>query len=164
MSMLDSDRRSPVKHSGFRLFKRKKVKKVPKPPGLMKLPDSAISARTRRGSRHIAISIPIEFDHPDIPKVPHRSNQRNALTTARKDLKSQHPDAVVVLKPMIHQPTKLSPLAEVHEATSPPILTKAGERKRDSRNSRSNYTVISEGSPSTVEPPKSQKSRFILEE
>ncbi|KAI0838251.1 hypothetical protein F5Y06DRAFT_53326 [Hypoxylon sp. FL0890] len=49
----------------FKAFrKRKKAKKKRKPP-LIKLPDSAVSARTIDGHRYIAISIPINYSHSD---------------------------------------------------------------------------------------------------
>lgn len=57
------------KHKRFSLwpFKRKSKTAVKKlnggTPGAIKLPDSAVAGRTTGGYRHIAISIPIEFDH-----------------------------------------------------------------------------------------------------
>lgn len=48
-----------LKRSAYNLFGKGKKKKS-KTPRLMRLPDSAVAARTREGARHIAISIPIE--------------------------------------------------------------------------------------------------------
>lgn len=155
MSIPDSHVNSD-KHSSFRLFKRKKTKQT-KLPTLLQLPDSAISARTMRGSRYIAISIPFEYDHPDIPQKLQQPLHQNPTKTFTKP---QHQDAVIVPKPVVHQPTKLSPLEEVYEATSFRASEKMRDRKRDSRSSRANYSLISEDHRTILEP-QSKKSKLI---
>lgn len=48
----------------FRIFSRQKVKEVSALGlGLLRLPDSAVAAKTIHGHRHIAISIPLKYDH-----------------------------------------------------------------------------------------------------
>lgn len=147
------------KRSSFRLFKRKS--REPKSPKLMKLPDSAISARTIHGTRHIAISIPIEH-HPETSKL--QGLLQKKLLESAKPAKPAHREAIVVPKPAIPQPTKLSPLTEVHENTSPRQPDgKFLDVKRDSRNSRTNYTLISKDHPTITEPtPTAKRSTFVL--
>ncbi|KAK4198420.1 hypothetical protein QBC40DRAFT_256044 [Triangularia verruculosa] len=74
MSMPDSFDSPPVSKKKRRPFwsfwkkRSKKDKKDRKPtPSFIRLPDSAVSGRTTGGYRHIAISIPIEYDHVDGP-------------------------------------------------------------------------------------------------
>ncbi|KAI5867801.1 hypothetical protein GGS23DRAFT_593077 [Durotheca rogersii] len=65
MSIPDDFSTSPLVGSRWKIFrffhKRRKGKKHP--PPIIKLPDSAVSARTSSGLRHIAISIPTEHSH-----------------------------------------------------------------------------------------------------
>ncbi|KAH9224801.1 hypothetical protein DL95DRAFT_517006 [Leptodontidium sp. 2 PMI_412] len=65
MSIPSDDEKSltTLKRTTFSLFGKQK-KTATKSPKLLRLPDSAVSAQTRSGARHIAISIPMEHDHP----------------------------------------------------------------------------------------------------
>lgn len=158
MSMPDWDV-DTAKRSSFGLFK-KKGRKQRKTPKMIKLPDSAISARTLHGSRHIAISIPLEYDYLYSEK-PQKTNPfvNNSVYTPAKN---RYPAPVVVLKPEIHQPTKLSPLAEVHEASSPKFPASFDTGKRDSSNSRIDYPVKLEDIPVLQNESQRQKSECCL--
>lgn len=126
MSRPDSDAGSlhSIKKSTFKIFGRQKSKKAAKRPKLMQLPDSAVAAKTIGGARHIAISIPIEYDYPyyEAPAQslpPPRPPSQPKLSTDR--------GAVTVLKPV----------AEVRESVSS-FLTKAKsdeELDHDKKNS-----------------------------
>ena len=159
MSIPESDGGSlhSIKRSAFQLFGRQRSKKSKTPnTKLLRLPDSAVSAKTKCGSRYIAISIPLEYDFPEGPPRQSQLPQE----TAKSSTKFQHPSAVIVLKPTIHQPTKLSPLPEGHEAVPPRLAYHDKDPKRDSRNSRTEYKFITEDSPVLEEHPKRQNSTF----
>lgn len=130
MSMPSDDEMSilSVKKSAFKIFGRQKSKKA-KPPKLMRLPDSAVAAKTIQGARHIAISIPIEHDHLDgtpsePPSRPHSAPR----------LQSERPDrgAVTVLKPVV----------EVRESGSSYLPTESGsDNRNENRDSRAESVI-----------------------
>ena len=100
MSRPDSDAGSihSINKSAFKLFARQKNKRVSKVPKLLQLPDSAVAARTTGGARHIAISIPLEYDFPyyDNPA-------RFSVSASQPRAHSRPPGErgpVVVLKPV----------------------------------------------------------------
>ncbi|EDO03116.1 predicted protein [Sclerotinia sclerotiorum 1980 UF-70] len=49
---------------------RRKWKREPKPNQFLKLPDTAIAAKTRQGVQYIAISIPLEYDYLGKMQIP----------------------------------------------------------------------------------------------
>ncbi|KUJ23531.1 uncharacterized protein LY89DRAFT_663947 [Mollisia scopiformis] len=98
------------KRSAYKLFGKSKKKKKSKQQKLLRLPDSAVAARTSRGARHIAISIPLVHDHmefvrSDTPTPETRMGKRERTDRA----------AVHVLKPL-HE---LRESGSIH-ITSPP--------------------------------------------
>ena len=120
MSRPDSDAGSvhSMKKSAFKIFGRAKSKKTARGPKLLQLPDSAVAAKTIGGARHIAISIPIEYDYPyyETPAqnlLPPRPASQPKLSTDR--------GAVVVLKPV----------AEVRESGSSFITKAKSDRELD---------------------------------
>jgi hypothetical protein len=110
MSIPESDAMSlhSIKKSAFKIFGRGKKRKEPKEPGFMQLPDSAVAAKTRCGTRHIAISIPIEHDHLESAKQPHHFVSPVAHSQPERSSKRQEMGAVTVLKSV----------AEVRESAS----------------------------------------------
>ncbi|KAF8859380.1 hypothetical protein BDZ45DRAFT_782765 [Acephala macrosclerotiorum] len=102
-----------LKRSAYNLFGKGKKKKS-KTPRLMRLPDSAVAARTREGARHIAISIPIEHDHmePTRPRTPMAAirQQRRSGDRERTDRTVVH-----VMKPVTESRESVSSYL-----TSPP--------------------------------------------
>lgn len=123
MSIPDSVKKSlgGSKRSALKIFGRQKRKRH-NPSKFLRLPDSAVSAKTKSGARHIAISIPIEYDHIEEKASPLRQHPvpkhtRSSLSTG----------AVIVLKPH----ASLSPVRESHESL---ISNSNSGGKRDSRN------------------------------
>ncbi|KAI1140737.1 hypothetical protein F5Y05DRAFT_410589 [Hypoxylon sp. FL0543] len=73
----------------FKAFrKKKKGKKKSKPP-LIKLPDSAVSARTMEGHRYIAISIPSNYSHSE-PAPPRHPASEPAEEASQQAADSTH--------------------------------------------------------------------------
>ena len=70
MSIHSDDEMSLRTMKKFKVFgslkKKKKKKRVSKSPKFMQLPDTAVAATTLQGCRHIAISIPLEHDYPEL--------------------------------------------------------------------------------------------------
>lgn len=120
MSLPDSDTMShhSMKKSAFWLLGRSKSKKSKGSKKLLQLPDSAVSAKTLGGARHIAISIPLEYDYQDnIPSTQIRPHsQPNMLPSDR----------------MSHI-TVLKPVREVRESVSSHNPSNIDLGKRDSR-------------------------------
>jgi hypothetical protein len=112
---------SSLKKSAFKLFRRRKSKK-PKAPRFLQLPDSAVSAKTRSGARHIAISIPIEHDHIEKPKEPQAPLLQPPFQ--RKPSADRHDRSAVTI---------LKPVAEVRESGSSylPSVTKSGNSETE---------------------------------
>ncbi|EKD14584.1 uncharacterized protein L3040_000106 [Drepanopeziza brunnea f. sp. 'multigermtubi'] len=94
-----------LKKGALRFFKKRKRES----PRLMKLPDSAVAAHTRSGSRHIAISIPMEYAHVQeaAPTTPLRQFPSRPPTPSTKSTTEQRSAA-----------TTLKPVEEVWESAS----------------------------------------------
>lgn len=97
----DDKSMNTFKKSALKVFGKHKRRKSNQTK-LLQLPDSAVSAKTRNGTRHIAISIPIEHDYPQVLETQIRSPQRSQSQPNLMD-KLERPDsrAVVVLKPVV---------------------------------------------------------------
>lgn len=127
MSRPESDASSlhSRKKSAFKIFGRQKSQKTTKGLKLMRLPDSAVAAKTTSGARHIAISIPLEYDHPyyDAPArslPPPRPHSQSKLSSER--------GTVTVLKPV----------AEVQESMSSSLTkTKSNEEANENKKRKS---------------------------
>ncbi|KAI1091976.1 hypothetical protein F5B19DRAFT_241936 [Rostrohypoxylon terebratum] len=87
------------KWSALKVFRKKRKRRKRRQPPLIRLPDSAVSARTIDGHRYIAISIPINysdyspvpFQRPTADRLTHRSTPdplRNNLHTVTEDQES----------------------------------------------------------------------------
>ncbi|KAG4429074.1 hypothetical protein IFR05_015441 [Cadophora sp. M221] len=102
MSIPSDDEKSltTLKRTAFRLFGKQK-KTATKPPRLLQLPDSAVSAQTRSGARHIAISIPMEHDHLSIPIHLQPPNPLRSHPLTKIDR-----GAVTVLKSVAERPSR----------------------------------------------------------
>jgi hypothetical protein len=100
MSRPESDAGSvhSTKKPAFKIFGRQKTKKAVKGPKLLQLPDSAVAATTTNGARHIAISIPIEYDYP-YHDAPAQSSAPSRLHSQSKMPGERGP--VTVLKPVV---------------------------------------------------------------
>ncbi|KAG9248054.1 hypothetical protein BJ878DRAFT_476839 [Calycina marina] len=83
----------------FKIFGRKKSVRRKSMHGLMRLPDSAVSAKTNSGVRYLAISIPEEHDPLFNISSPF---QQNFVQKANQALPKS--GAVVVLKPFVSLP------------------------------------------------------------
>jgi len=96
MSIPDSDETNhgSIKKSALKIFGRKPKK----PQKLLKLPDTAVAAKTLEGSRHIAISIPLEYDHLSKSQPPQRSGHSPNNSQAKVIPPPAH---VTVLKPVV---------------------------------------------------------------
>ncbi|KAE8450338.1 hypothetical protein EG329_006766 [Mollisiaceae sp. DMI_Dod_QoI] len=92
----DDESLSPLKKSAYKLLGKSKKKKS-KTPRLMQLPDSAVAAKTTKGARHIAISIPLVYDHQELmrPPTPIARHQNMPGDRERTDRTVVH-----VLKPL----------------------------------------------------------------
>jgi len=123
MSIPESDEMS-MKRSPLKIFGRRKRKRQ-YPPKLLQLPDSAVSAKTTSGARHIAISIPIEYDYLEEKISPLRQHPVD-----RTKRFSPASGGVVVIKPNVSLP----PVHEIRESRSQTVLSD-NQDKRDSRNS-----------------------------
>ncbi|KAK3335674.1 hypothetical protein B0T19DRAFT_407144 [Cercophora scortea] len=90
----------------------------PQPP-LIRLPDSAVAGRSIGGYRHIAISIPIEYDHLDDiyhrPPTPQRGEMRGATVKPNPDR-----PLVTVLKPVVETQEYLEGPPQL--SLSPPVI------------------------------------------
>ncbi|KAI9056157.1 hypothetical protein LZ554_001085 [Drepanopeziza brunnea f. sp. 'monogermtubi'] len=86
-----------LRKGALRLFKKRKRES----PRLMKLPDSAVAAHTRSGSRHIAISIPLEYAHVQeaAPTTPPSSFRSRPPTPPPKST-AENMSVVTTLKPV----------------------------------------------------------------
>lgn len=93
MSIPDDEENRSFKKSALKMFGRRASSRT-RPPRLMQLPDIAVAAKTLNGARHIAISIPLQYDHPDIPS-PSRPNPLGSSPA------SKFPPPVTVLKPVV---------------------------------------------------------------
>jgi len=122
MSFPDSEQKS-TKRSRLKMFGKQKQKKEITPK-LLRLPDSAVSAKTTDGARHIAISIPIEYDHLEAKVSPLRQ-----APVQRHKRSSPATGGVVVLKPYISLP----PVRETFDSRSQTFRADP-QAKRDSRN------------------------------
>ena len=139
MSIPESDEKS-IKKSHLKIFGRKKQKR-PNPPKLLRLPDSAVSAKTISGARHIAISIPIQYDYLEERMSPLRQHP-----VQRYKRPSPVPGAVIVLKPYV----SLSPVHETQESQSQ-ALRSEDQAKRDSRNVIPETTITPAVEPMDIE-------------
>ncbi|KAI0885957.1 uncharacterized protein GGS22DRAFT_121994 [Annulohypoxylon maeteangense] len=83
----------------FKVFRKKRKRRKRRQPPLIKLPDSAVSARTIDGHRYIAISIPINYStfspvplqYPTVSNPSRKSTsdpRRNTLKTVTEDHES----------------------------------------------------------------------------
>lgn len=98
MSIASDEEKETLTSSALRLLGKKKTKKK-KPQRFMKLPDSAIAASTRSGSRHIAISIPTEHDHvQESPRPPTPPTSSRPAVPPKPVAESR--GTVTVLKPV----------------------------------------------------------------
>jgi hypothetical protein len=91
-----------AKKSPFNIFGRRSSSRS-RPPKLMQLPDIAVAAKTLNGSRHIAISIPIQYDHPE--DTPAAQRTVHGPTSPA----SKFPPPVTVLKPVVEAREPVSP-------------------------------------------------------
>lgn len=150
MSVPDSDTMSlhSMKKSAFKLFGRKKSRKS-KRSKLLQLPDSAVSAKTREGARHIAISIPKEYDHLD-----NVLDTRNNTPSQNKKLPSQRIGPITVLKPV----------KEVRESGSSYSASQSNQGKRDSRLSAGSPEPGDLLSPETVRTLENYYTQLIREQ
>ncbi|KAG0651769.1 hypothetical protein D0Z07_1684 [Hyphodiscus hymeniophilus] len=111
MSRSESDAGSlhPIQKSTFRIFGRQKshhkTKKSGKIPKLLQLPDSAVAATTISGVRHIAISIPLEYDNP-YHETPALSSAASRPRSHSRPLGER--GAITVLKPVSEARESLS--------------------------------------------------------
>jgi hypothetical protein len=123
MSIPDSDETNhgSIKKSALKIFGRKPKK----PQKLLKLPDTAVAAKTLEGSRHIAISIPLEYDHLSNSQPSQRSGHSPNSSQAK------------VIPPPVHV-TVLKPVVEGRESTSSHRNTPPRNRdgRRESSRSR----------------------------
>lgn len=130
MSRAESDARGThsIEKSAFKIFGRQNSRRATRGPKLLQLPDSAVAARTVGGSRHIAISIPLEYDHPYYtpaqPVAPPRPHSQYKLSSERPERV-----AIRVLKPVI----------EVQESGLP-FLTRNNEETQLDDNTQSSNT------------------------
>ena len=131
MSRPESDAGSlhSIKKSPFKIFRRQK-RSAKKGPKLMQLPDSAVAAKTIGGARHIAISIPIEYDHLD-------------YNTPTKSLPPSRPHSQPKLSTDRGPVTVLKPVAEVRESGSSYLTKNKSEEelRNDKRNSHAESIV-----------------------
>lgn len=141
-----SDDDESLKSATSKLFGRKKSKKSKK-SRVLKLPDSAVAARTSSGSRHIAISIPLQ-GWPD-----EKLSMESALTRPQSQpkLPSERP-AVTVLKPV----------AEARESpplSSPPQSKDENGKKRKSQESDTAADILGIEAARTLESYYTQLNR-----
>ena len=94
MSIPDNDESRSFKKSALKIFGRRSSSRT-RPVRLLQLPDIAVAAKTLNGSRHIAISIPLQYDHPENT---FRSQLPNPLGSCPP---SKFPPPVTVLKPVV---------------------------------------------------------------
>ncbi|CZR51540.1 uncharacterized protein PAC_01417 [Phialocephala subalpina] len=106
---------SSFKKSAYKLLGKSKKKKS-KTPRLMRLPDSAVAAKTRQGARHIAISIPIEHDHMEPIPRPLTPATRQQVRSGERERTDR--TAVHVLKPVTE--LRESASSYLSSPTSPP--------------------------------------------
>jgi len=120
--------------AALKIFRRqnRKSQNAPKP---LRLPDSAVSAKTRNGARHIAISIPIEYEY-----LGEKASPVKRYTLQGHKRSSSPPRAVVVLKPFVSS----SAATDIRESR-PQTSRFNTHTKRDSRN------VILEASPTAID-------------
>jgi hypothetical protein len=71
-------------------------------PRLLQLPDIAVAAKTLSGARHIAISIPIQYDHPE------NSSSAQHPKPLGSSPPSKFPPPVTVLKPVVEARESIS--------------------------------------------------------
>jgi hypothetical protein len=94
MSIPDHEEGRSFKKSAFKIFGRKNSNRN-RPPRLLQLPDNAVAAKTLSGSRHIAISIPLQYDHPENGQPSSRSIHPLQSSPPK------YPPPVTVLKPVV---------------------------------------------------------------
>jgi hypothetical protein len=94
MSIPDIEEGRSFKMSAFKIFGRKNSNRN-RPPKLLQLPDNAVAAKTLSGSRHIAISIPLQYDHPENGQPSSRSIHPLQSSPPK------YPPPVTVLKPVV---------------------------------------------------------------
>jgi hypothetical protein len=101
MSQTESDAANlhPIKNSALRIFGRQKSKKTVQSPKLLQLPDSAVAATTINGVRHIAISIPLEYDYLSYD-TPTKSTPPSARPQSQPRLPGDR-GPITVLKPVV---------------------------------------------------------------
>lgn len=103
ISMHSDDESSLGEMKKFKMFeslkKKKKKNRAPKTPKFFKLPDSAVAASTIQGCRHIAISIPLEHDYPELLKPSSITPNKRPKSAPR--LHGSDKGAVTVLKPLV---------------------------------------------------------------
>ena len=92
MSIPDNEESRSFRKSALKIFGRRSSKNSV--PRLLQLPDIAVAAKTLNGARHIAISIPLQYGHPqnNLPNLP------NPLGSSPL---SKFPPPVTVLKPVV---------------------------------------------------------------
>lgn len=111
VSLPETGQPIPGRRSPFKIFRRQNSKKSSDAPvKTLRLPDSAVAAKTIQGHWHIAISIPVEHDNQD-PDPP----SRPALTKHAKAKSSSaiRDGPITVLKPFI-QDVRPAVLDNVH--------------------------------------------------
>lgn len=94
MSIPDNEENRSFKKSALKIFGRRSSSKT-RGPRLLQLPDIAVAAKTLNGARHIAISIPLQYDHPENNPL---SNLPNPLGSSPP---SKFPPPVTILKPVV---------------------------------------------------------------
>ncbi len=100
MSLPDADQRQfQDRRLPFKMLRRQTSKKSSDNlVRTLRLPDSAVAAKTSQGHWHIAISIPVEFDHQE------QNTPTQSQTTKHSKTQSEVPirnGPITVLKPMI---------------------------------------------------------------